>query len=453
VIMNPALAISGTVYDMYGEHLAAATIHAWRVKYTPAGRKLVQVASVLSHESGEYRLFHLMPGGYLVSASYSEQSIRPWESILHLTPNLANPGDGFATAYYPGVLNVRDAKIVSLNTAREADTIDVAFKETQYYKLIVKLTSPAGRTFLNTRIALLPMGADLGAAVDYRIRGAGSNFSVDRLAQGDYVLVALADFPDPDGGSHTSIVSDTRPIRITESSLAEMLLQEPVDLPVRLSVLSTGANSPLPRGMKVRLERVDSTVSQSIVAEADSAGGFNLLDVGPGTYDVYIDGMPRTAYLRAAGFQNFALQSGRVRIDAGVPRSFDQTSLRWRSISPLALTLDLTGGSIDGTVTSLGKEYPGAQVVLVPVDTAARLREDRYFIGYSETLGAFQISGVPPGSYTAYAFQKIETGIYFDPDFNARISSLGTPVTIEATAKASLRLAIITAEEVARLMP
>ena len=61
--------IAGRIYGLDGQGLASAVVHAYKVQYTPYGRQLELVASVLSHEGGEYRLFHLAPGNYVVSAS------------------------------------------------------------------------------------------------------------------------------------------------------------------------------------------------------------------------------------------------------------------------------------------------------------------------------------------------------------------------------------------------
>jgi hypothetical protein len=40
------------------------------------------------------------------------------------------------------------------------------------------------------------------------------------------------------------------------------------------------------------------------------------------------------------------------------------------------------------------------------------------------------LKGVPPGSYSAFGFEAIEPGLYYDLQFNERISDLGVKVTI-----------------------
>src|SRR4051812_11298705 len=114
VAMNPVPTISGTVYGPVGQRLAGAVVQAYRVQYTPYGRQLIRVASVLSHEGGEYRLFRLAHGYYYVSASYSDRTLRPWKSLLELSPNLTNPDDGYSTVYYPAEMKVADAKVINL---------------------------------------------------------------------------------------------------------------------------------------------------------------------------------------------------------------------------------------------------------------------------------------------------------------------------------------------------
>jgi hypothetical protein len=78
---------TGIIYGADGQRLAAAAVHAYKLEYTPYGRQLSMAASELSHEGGEYRLFHLVPGNYLVSVAIASRQCRP-EVRLKLTPNL-----------------------------------------------------------------------------------------------------------------------------------------------------------------------------------------------------------------------------------------------------------------------------------------------------------------------------------------------------------------------------
>ncbi len=343
---------------------------------------------------------------------------------------------------------MRDARMVNVAVGRETGNVDIVFKNTAYSKLTIQLLPVRGsRAMTNSRVAVLPLGSDLGAALDYRIRGSGTNFSVDHIAQGDYVLVAMADFQEPYGETRTSIISDSYPVRIHDDTNVTIPVLEPVDIPGQVAPAG-GLDS----GTKVRLQRVDTDVTQTFSADVDSAGRFTLADVGIGTYDVYVEGLSQAFYLRAVSPASDSREIGRIRIDNGKPRYFDQRSLRWLLASSMLISIGRDSGTLSGNVTGSGKPVPGALVVRVPDDPQARIRVDRYLTTYSAADGAFQIQNIPPGRYTAFSFERIEDDIYFDADFNTQVASLGRAMTVSPGEKKLQDLDFITVEELARVV-
>jgi hypothetical protein len=57
-------------------------------------------------------------------------------------------------------------------------------------------------------------------------------------------------------------------------------------------------------------------------------------------------------------------------------------------------------------------------------------REDRFISRIVGASGFFRFDGVPPGNYKAFAFFDIPPGLYFDSEFNERISDRGIKVTV-----------------------
>jgi len=459
VAMTSVPTISGVVYSPYGQRLAGASIQAYRVQYTPYGRQLIKAATVLSHEGGEYRLYHLTPGYYYISASYSGHALQAWKSLLEIAPNLSNPDEGFSTVYFPGAMRIVDARAINLNNGGVSN-VDIGFKESRYFKLSINLVLPPPLPPIypklqNPKIALFPAGTDLGSAQDYVVRGAGTRFSVDRLAEGDYVVVAVADFRDALGNVFQGIVSDTMAVRVTQNTEVSVVTMDPFEIPG--NVIRPPNGSPL-AGIQIQLVRVDPLASQTISASIDSSGQFNLNGVGPGTYDVFLQGLPRNAYLQEARLPNGDRRLLQVRIDANLPpRSWhcDGGDCIPRLISDVKLSaifstngVTLNGNVIDGQ----GGKAAGAVAVLVPIDPVARLRKDRYGVAFSDASGAFQLQGIPPGAYTAYAFEEIEPDIYFDPEFNAQIAPLGRTVMLVTGINRPLDrpLTMITKDDLAR---
>jgi hypothetical protein len=450
--------ISGIVYGADGLRLAGANVSAYRIQYTPYGRRLDRIATVLSHEGGEYRLFHLTPGFYYVTASYSAGAIRAWKSELEITPNLSNPDDGYSTVYFPGELNTAHAKTINLNSGT-VENVDITFKDTRFFNLKVKLVlpppTPLGRSLINPKVALFPAGTDLEKAHDYVLKGSGPVYQVDRLAEGEYVIVALADFLDETGKTYSGAVSETTAVNLTENTETTIAAMQPFDI---FGSIFRAVNTALPNRMQVQLVRVDPLANQTFVANVELDGKFRLRNVGPGVFDVFLRGMPRNAYLQAARFPTATGSFLQIRIDADLPtRTWIDDANRlihaWVSDAELAITYSPGGSTVNGHVTDgLGQKVPGSQIVLVPTDPAARTRKDRYGVAYSDASGAFQLQGIPPGSYTAYAFEKLEPDIYFDAEFNGQITGMGTPLTISTgfNRPVDRTLTVITKDELAR---
>jgi hypothetical protein len=120
--VKPAPAITGTVFDPFGERAAAVRVQAYRRIYRPSGPRLRAVMSVMTDDLGEYRLFRLQPGEYYVSASLSEREQRLGASGMRLTPNLSKPDDGFPTLYFGDSYNAYQSQRSSLGQIDNSGT-------------------------------------------------------------------------------------------------------------------------------------------------------------------------------------------------------------------------------------------------------------------------------------------------------------------------------------------
>jgi hypothetical protein len=107
----------------------------------------------------------------------------------------------------------------------------------------------------------------------------------------------------------------------------------------------------------------------------------------------------------------------------------------------------------EGTVVDrAGQPVPGAEVVLVPPQGfARRSREDRYLNSTADAVGNFRITGVPPGTYTAFAFEEIEPGAYFVFASDSRLlnnyAPKGQVLDMEQAGRPQLRLTAVPASE------
>jgi hypothetical protein len=91
------------------------------------------------------------------------------------------------------------------------------------------------------------------------------------------------------------------------------------------------------------------------------------------------------------------------------------------------------GATIEGVVVGQQKDKDkdemvgNAAVVAVPEEKYRKL-PDHFVVGSTDQNGRFILRGLPPGSYTLYAWQDVEEGVYHDPDFLKSQEANGTAV-------------------------
>lgn len=98
----------------------------------------------------------------------------------------------------------------------------------------------------------------------------------------------------------------------------------------------------------------------------------------------------------------------------------------------LEIVLAPDGGLIEGA--ALDKDdnpVAGATVVAIP-ESALRVRSDRFYSASTDQHGRYELKNVAPGDYTILAWEDVEPGAWFDPDFLRDVESRGEPVKLNA---------------------
>ncbi len=90
----------------------------------------------------------------------------------------------------------------------------------------------------------------------------------------------------------------------------------------------------------------------------------------------------------------------------------------------------MNGGTLDGrALDDNGKPVPNARVVLVPV-TSRRQRGDLYKSVSAGDSGNFQLSGIAPGDYKLFAWERVEEGAWQDANFISLDEDRGKAIRI-----------------------
>jgi hypothetical protein len=108
--------------------------------------------------------------------------------------------------------------------------------------------------------------------------------------------------------------------------------------------------------------------------------------------------------------------------------------------TPLEIILAPDGGQIEGGVLDKDdKPVAGATVVLVP-EPALRGRADRFEDCATDQNGRYKFGNVAPGDYKVFAWDDIEPGAWFDPEFFRDIESHGEAVKLDAKSRQTVRV-------------
>src|SRR5271166_6210198 len=432
--MLPTAVITGRITDEDGDPMPEVRVVAQKKR--PGKSKRESLGMVATNDLGEYRIAGLFPGQYWILAlpppdvrDYQRQQDQPPKGA-DTDPNTdrrdAQPERRYLTTYYPGTYDAMQASAVTLSAGDE---------------MPINFTLVPGRTYsVRGMVTGLTPGqkpvvelvAKRGGAMRASDIGPDGQFELNGVGPGPYVLgaslgnesqsltarqeviVTAADVdglklsPMPsfrlsghlraEGGANTDLTQYTANLRIAEM---------PDDLTFFMSPDFFGANAPV-----------------------DRFGNFEWKTVNPGNYIVQVyGGDAQGFFLKSATLGGQDIAPG---FTVSGPASLD-------------LIVSSRSGMIEGVVVEKEKdvdnEYPVANATVVAVpEEKYRNHPDRFGFGSSDQRGRFTVRSLAPGSYTLYAWQDLEEGVWRDPDFLHSQEANGSAAKVEEGSHQTIEL-------------
>jgi hypothetical protein len=194
-------------------------------------------------------------------------------------------------------------------------------------------------------------------------------------------------------------------ISVNGQDLNDLVLDAMEPAPIRGTVkFENASGEPAPTPLSISLEGLNVPTQSGPPARTGDDGTFTLPGVGPGKYQLRIQGLAAGQYLKAVR------SDGRDVLASGI------------DIGPSggAANLEVTIGAPSAEIFGIllapdGNNAPGSVVTIEPVETGPGLT-DLFRRMDTDQDGRFSFKGLSPGTYRVFGWDRLDPGQQFDPE-------------------------------------
>ena len=417
--LAPPAVITGTIHDEDGDPVIGGQVQALRIVHTGSRQQTNPAGFAQTNDLGQYRLYGLESGQYLIVASYQRQQAENTPSSVVYLPT-----------FYPSTSDSGQATPIKVLPADEISGIDVNLDSAPGVMIRGRLvTEVPVKALQGLYVSMMPRNSLRGgyqsASYGGVIRDDGGNFEIHGVPPGSYVL-----FGNLNDDGH--FYSGRALVDVGKADLDGLTVVVGSGVTLRGHVqLSPGAKLDFTH-LGVSLQDAEEYMGGA-GAQVAADGTFTLNNVADGTYRVNVGGFPEEFYLQSAKL------GGTDVLGPGL------TVAHYDPSGTLDIVLSRDGGRVDGVVRNDQQPAIGATVVLVP-DPPNRNHNELYSFKNTDALGMFSMLGLPPGDFKLFAWEPREGVSFTDPDLLKDYEERGTRVHIEDKTQQSVQLSVIPAD-------
>lgn len=190
IALLPGGVIAGRIVDEFGEPVSDAMVTAQRLEFTGGVRRPVPSgAPSSSNDIGEFRLYGLQPGNYLLSASPRPQ-MNPFDTPVDRI--------GYGQTWYPSATDVGTAQRLAVRAGDTVAGIVIALTPARTARVSGTVLGADGRPARTGVVLLTSSNSIAGLGGNAMVRPDGT-FTLNNVAPGQYALRAPAVGPGATG--------------------------------------------------------------------------------------------------------------------------------------------------------------------------------------------------------------------------------------------------------------
>jgi hypothetical protein len=440
--------IAGRLLDRHGRPVANRSVEATQFVRVDGEyrRRRVSGASgiAVTNGHGEYRIYGLLPGEYVVYSTTATPSavrdVTTEEIAWAQDPSAAAPVPGRSFSYaptaFPGTTDPADATAIALKKGEERDGVDFRLQHVLVSRVRGVLTGVDGLPVAGATIWRIARRQSLiGFDGDVQVSRSATDgsFSFAGVPPGDFVISARLEpssdpAPEPRRAQATEAAAGlwaSTDLRVNGQDLDDVALRFQPGMTMSGRVIFKGA-APASfdiKSVRLRLSPLDAAAALGLGAQVTTNvnGTFTLPAIVPGTYRMQV-----TVPAGAGLFARSAMIAGTDALD--VPFVIRPNE----DVSDVVVTLsdqpaELSGRLVDGA----GQPTPQFYVFAFPTDKTAWVDGVRRIASVrADVNGRYALSPLVPGEYYLCALTEFEAALQYDPSYLEQLVPASIKITI-----------------------
>lgn len=428
-------AIAGRVLDEYGDPVENVAMRVAVIRVVSGQAQLVgapRAALPLNRRTddrGQYRIYGLAPGQYVVAAAVNQLDAAP--------PTIDLPG--YTRTYYPAALSPNAAALVELRDGEDRVNVDVTLVKGGTAHISGQVLGPNGKPAAAT-VSIAPSSRSGAIATGVRSVKADGTFEFADVAPGEYVLQAGTARPD----TATEGQFAARFVTVSEADVTSLALPMSRGSTISGRIAFDDGDAPATTdGFELSplvSDRDFASLATDPVARADLHDDWTFEMGG-------VSGPRRLQVVHAPdGWMVKAILVNGLDV-ADEPMLFgtDDQSLR-----DVAIVMTNRVSEIAGTVADENGRgaFSDAAAVVFATDRDRWYAASR-FVAVADAAddASFVVRALPPGDYYAAAVDKRRiadvAGEIENPEFLESLAANATRVTLGAGQRVSLTLRVL----------
>jgi hypothetical protein len=419
--------IAGRLTDRHGQPVANATVEANQfvvVNGERRRRSSSRETFATTNGHGDYRIYGLMPGEYLVSSAPPPSAIQGEATAAELA--WASRGTGaapaparvftYAPTMFPGTADAAAGVVITLDRGEERLGVNFAMQLVPVSRVSGKVVGADGAAVPNLTVfcwATNPNAMLAPSGLPISRTGGDGAFVCPQLPPGQYTLAvrsASRVMPDPAARAVPGLEWAVADVTAAGQDIPNIVLRLQSGQQISGQVISksvASAASVDPARVQVRLTPgvTAPPIAGSSNATAGPDGALKIDGIVPGTYRV-------TATAPGGWFLRSAVLAGKDVAD--VP--FDIAA--GQNLSGLVVTLTDTPTELSGVLNDGdGRPAPQLYVVVFATDKTLWTAGRRVRSVRSGENGSYTITGLPPGEYYLCALTELDTALQYEGEY------------------------------------